>query len=365
MSKLFTPLKVGRMALSHRIAMAPMTRLRADQHHRPLPSVKEYYQQRACVPGTLLITEATVITPAHGGYSNVPGIYNDAQLEAWKEVTKAVHAQGSHIYMQLWALGRAGNPQFLQAQGYDVVSSSDVPMQSTFSDEMHHPRALREEEIYSAIEDFATAAQNAIRAGFDGVEIHGANGYLVDQFIQDVSNKRTDAWGGSLEKRSKFAVEVTRAVVNAIGNDRTAIRLSPWSRYQGMRMADPIPQFSDLVSKLADFKLAYLHACESDSKDPAENSKFLLDAYGNAGPVILAGGHNHESAKEAVDTKYKSNDVAIAFGRPFISNPDLAFRVQQNIPFASHDPASMYAQTSEGYIDYEFSDDFKSAKVSA
>lgn len=365
MSKLFTPLRVGHMALNHRIALAPMTRLRADNNHIPLPSVKEYYGQRASVPGTLLVTEATVISPKHGGYRNVPGIYNDSQIDAWKEVTRAVHKKGSYIYLQLWALGRAANPQFLQRCGYDLVSSSDVPMKSTFSDEMHYPQPLTEEGIQGAISDFTAAARNAMTAGFDGVEIHGANGYLVDQFIQDVSNRRTDAWGGSIENRSRFAVEVTRAVATAIGNDRTAIRLSPWSRYQGMRMSDPLPQFTDVVKKLAGLKLAYLHVCESDAEGNTDSLQPLLDAYSNASPVLVAGGYDGDSAARAVDTEYQKHNVVVAFGRPFISNPDLPFRVKNGISFSPFDPADMYTQTAKGYTDYRSSEEFELSKTSA
>ncbi|GIJ88148.1 hypothetical protein Asppvi_007065 [Aspergillus pseudoviridinutans] len=288
-----------------------------------------------------------------------PGIHTEEQIAAWKEVTHAVHEQGSYIYLQLWALGRAANPPYLKSSGYDLVSSSDVPMKSTFSDEMHYPRPLTEKEILGAVEDFTTAAGNAIAAGFDGVEIHGANGYLVDQFIQDVLNRRTDAWGGSIERRSRFALDVTRAVADAVGNDRTAIRLSPWSRYQGMRMSDPIPQFADLVVRLADFKLAYLHACESEAKKSTDSLRFLLDAYKRAGPVILAGNYDGESARKVVDETYEDNDLLVAFGRPYISNPDLVYRVQEGIPFSPLDPATMYAQTSEGYIDYEFCKKFQ------
>ncbi|KAL4732840.1 hypothetical protein BDV11DRAFT_201239 [Aspergillus similis] len=363
MSPLFSPIRVGRMALMHRIAMAPMTRLRADPSHIPLPSVKEYYQQRAVIPGTLLVTEATVISPRHGGYPNVPGIYTEQQIAAWKEVTKAVHEKGSYIYLQLWALGRAANPAFLQQQGLNLVSSSDVPMKSAFSDELHHPTPLTVEGIQDAITDFSTAAKNAIEAGFDGVEIHGANGYLVDQFIQDVSNKRTDSWGGNIERRSKFAVEVTRAVVDAVGQDRTGIRLSPWSRYQGMRMDDPIPQFRALVKELSQFQLAYLHVCESDSKADSHLG-WLLDAYRNAGPVVVAGNYNGETAAKALETQYKDHNVVVAFGRPFIANPDLVFRVKERIPFAAYDPKNMYAQTSEGYTNYKYSKEFEAVAAS-
>ncbi|KAL5356268.1 hypothetical protein BJX96DRAFT_171451 [Aspergillus floccosus] len=365
MSRLFETLKVGRMELSQRIAMAPMTRMRADTNHVPLTSVKEYYKQRASVPGSLLITEATVISPKFGGYANVPGIYNDTQIAAWKEVTQAVHESGSYIYMQLWALGRTANPSYQQQHGFDLLSASDVPMKSAFSDETHYPRPATEAEIQEAIADFATAAKNAIRAGFDGVEIHGANGYLIDQFIQDVSNRRTDRWGGNIENRSRLAEEVVKAVVDAVGTDRTAIRLSPWNTYQGMRMEDPVPQFSDVVKKLAKYKLAYLHACESDSKTSGDSLQWLFEAYGGASPVIVANNYTPESAKKAIDEEYAGHDVAVAFGRPYIANPDLPFRVKAGIPFEQLNPATLYSQASKGYTDYAFSKEFEQVQAAA
>jgi NADPH2 dehydrogenase len=355
MSKLFTPLKIGRMALKHRIVMAPMTRKRASDNHIPLPSVKTYYEQRSRNPGSLLITEATVISPQHGGYAHVPGIYNDAQIQAWREVTDAVHANGSYIFLQLWALGRAASPQFMKDRGFPLVSSSDVPMKSAYNDEIHYPVPLTEQGVQDAISEFALAAKNAMVAGFDGVEIHGANGYLVDEFIQDVSNKRTDSWGGSIENRSRFAVDATRAVAEAIGGDRTAIRLSPWSKYQDMGMADPHAQFTDVVQKLAPLGLAYLHICESENRATGESIQFLLDAYGNAGPVIVAVNYTAELAHTVVEEDYAKHDVAVALGRPYLSSPDLVTRVEKGIPFSPFDPATMYGQGDNGYIDYPFS----------
>lgn len=352
------------MNLSHRIAMAPMTRTRVDNNHVPLPFVKDYYEKRSCIPGSLLITEATVISPHHGGYPNVPGIWNKAQIEAWEKVTRAVHDKGAYIYMQIWAMGRTANPQFMEQRGYDLVSSSDVPMKSQFSGDMHYPRPLHESEILESIEDFAKAAKNAISAGFDGVEIHGANGYLVDQFIQDTSNKRTDSWGGSVPSRSRYVTEVVRAVADAVGHDRTAIRLSPWSRYQGMRMDDPVPQFSQVVKQLLDFDLAYLHLCESDAKDAGETLYPFFESYGKDNPVMVAGKYTSESAVKAVDEDCKDGNVMVAFGKPYISNPDLPFRVKEGIPFQPWDPQTMYTQSPEGYIDYKPSEEFLSRRVS-
>ncbi|KAJ5514632.1 Aldolase-type TIM barrel [Penicillium fimorum] len=362
MTKLFSPLRVGRVELSNRIAMAPMTRFRADDNHIPLPFVKDYYAQRASVPGTLLITEATFISARAGGYPNVPGIYNDAQIAAWKEVTDAVHAKGSHIYMQLWALGRVASPDLLKSEGgLDLVSSSATPA----SADAPTPRALSETEIHEWIADYAQAARNAIAAGFDGVEIHAANGYLIDQFNQDTCNKRTDAWGGSVEGRAKFAIEVSRAVIEAVGADRTGIRFSPWSTFQGMRMKDPKPQFEYLATQMAKLGLAYAHVVESTivgnaDVEAVDQLDFFLRAYGKASPVIVTGGYKADSAAQAADVKYADYDTIIGIGRPFISNPDLPFRIQKGIPFVPYDRDTFYVpKDPKGYTDYEFSAEFQ------
>ncbi|KAJ5742292.1 hypothetical protein N7533_011701 [Penicillium manginii] len=363
MTRLFTPLRVGGMELSNRIAMAPMTRFRVNDHHVPLPIVTEYYAQRASVPGTLLVTEGTIITPQAGGYANVPGIWNDAQVTAWKEVADAVHAKGSYIYMQLWALGRVASADMLKASGFDLVAPSDVPTSS----EAPSPRPLNEDEIQSYIHHFVQAARNAIAAGFDGVEIHGANGYLIDQFIQDVTNKRTDQWGGSVENRARFALEVTRAVADAVGADRTAIRFSPYSKFQGMKMKDPQPQFAYLARELAPLKLAYVHLVEgrlegSEIIETTDELHFFLDAYRGAGSVMVAGGYEPELAREAVDHKYKDHDVIVAFGRPFTSNPDLPFRIKENVALVPHDRNVLYLpKDPKGYNDWEFSAEFTKA----
>jgi NADPH2 dehydrogenase len=365
-SKLFEPLQVGPNKLSNRLIMAPLTRFRADDDHVQLPFVKEYYAQRACVPGTMLITEATPITPEAGGYPNVPGIYTDAQIKAWKEVTDAVHAKGSFIWLQLWALGRAANADFKKQEGSgDLVSSSDKVM----SDNSPKPRPMTEDEIEQYVKDFATAAKNAVeKAGFDGVEIHGANGYLIDQFTQDVCNYRTDKWGGSIENRSRFGLEVSKAVVEAVGADRTGIRLSPWSTFQGMQMEDPIPQFSHLVKGLKDLKLAYLHVVESriaGNADIEATQKVdpFIDIWGKTSPVFIAGGFKPDSAKRAVDEEYNDKDIAIVFGRHFISTPDLVFRIEKGIELAPYDRDTFYkAKSEEGYTDYAYSEEWVKAQ---
>lgn len=368
MSKLFAPINVGRMSLAHRIAMAPMTRFRIDDEHVPLPIVKDHYEQRASVPGTLLITEATLVSPRAGGFPNVPGIWSDAQIAAWRTVTDAVHAKGSYIYMQLWGLGRVASPDLLQKGGFDLTGPSATPS----SPEAPVPRALTEDEIRAFIADYVQAARNAIAAGFDGVEIHGANGYLIDQFTQDTSNQRTDAWGGSVENRARFALETIRGVVDAVGADRTAIRYSPFSTFQGMRMADPIPQFEYLARKTAEFKLAYVHVVEArvagnaDVNETGESLDFFVDAYSGAGPVMVAGGYKPESAKEAVDKRYKDHDVLVAIGRPWTANPDLPFMVKAGLPLRPYERDVFYLpKDPKGYVDYEFSEEFKAVQAAA
>lgn len=361
-SKLFSPLKVGNIELKHRIVMAPLTRYRADDNHVHSPHAAEYYGQRASTPGTLLITEATFISPKAGGYGNVPGIYNSAQITAWKKITDTVHAKGSFIFMQLWALGRAADPEVLKKElgpNGKFVSSSDIPMESGGVT----PEALSEEEIWEFVGAYRNAARNAIEAGFDGVEIHGANGYLVDQFTQDTANQRTDQWGGSVEKRARFALEVTKAVAEEVGAERTAIRLSPYSKFQAMKMDDPKPGFSYLAEKLKSFNLAYLHLVESrisgDSTiEATEKVDFLIDIWANTSPVFIAGGFVPKTAHEAVQ-KYANADICIIFGRYFVSNPDLVFRVKNNVELTPYDRSKFYTvRELDGYTNYPFCREF-------
>ena len=229
---LFMPIKVGHMNLSHRIIHAPLTRFRAYPTHVPGPYAATYYAQRASVSGTLLISEATCISQAAGGMDFVPGIYTQEQVVGWQEVTDAVHEKKSFIFCQLWALGRAAKPDVLAKENNSpFVSASPIPL----SYRPHPvPHALTEPEIRTYIDNYVAAARNAMTAGFDGVEIHAANGYLIDQFLQEVSNTRTDDWGGSVEKRAKFAIEIVDAIVKEVGAERVGIRFSPWSPHQGV-----------------------------------------------------------------------------------------------------------------------------------
>ncbi|KAL5115077.1 hypothetical protein ACEQ8H_007052 [Pleosporales sp. CAS-2024a] len=358
-SRLFKPLKVGNMELKNRVAMAPLTRFRASDEHVIMSIAAEHYGQRACVPGTLLVTEATIIAKQYGGYPNVPHIETQQQIDAWKKITDEVHKKGSFIYLQLWALGRVANKQFCEANGITVIGASPIALDSEHAE----PKEMTQDDIKNAVQAFAQAAKNAIAAGFDGVEIHGANGYLVDQFLQDKTNQRSDSYGGSIENRSRFVVEVTQAVVDAIGSDKTGIRLSPFSDFQGMHMADPIPQFSDVITKLNKLHLAYLHLVESrisgsadmESSDALDPLVKLFD-----GPLLIAGGFKPDSAKRLVDEERADRDVVVVFGRYFTSTPDLVFRLQKGIPLSPYNRDTFYNAKSEvGYTDQPFSDEWK------
>ncbi|KAI2638446.1 putative N-ethylmaleimide reductase [Xylaria nigripes] len=360
-SRLFRPVQIGNMTLAHRVGMSPLTRLRASADHVPLDMVVEYYMQRASIPGTLLISEGTFISKADRGVSNAPGIYTEEQIRSWRQVTDAVHLRGSYIFCQLWVPGRATLNEFAESEGISIYSSSATPLKSS----RVPPRELSLEECEEKIENYVRAATNAIAAGFDGVEIHGANGYLIDQFTQDCCNKRTDRYGGSIENRSRFTVELVTAICKAIGPERVGLRLSPWSTYNEMKMDDPIPQFSDLISKISNLNIAYLHLVESRVKgiddaeysDSSESLKFAYDLW--KGPLLVAGGFTSESARRLVDIEHPDKDIVVTFGRHFLSTPDLPFRLRHDIPLNKYDRNTFYAPGSAtGYIDYPFSDEF-------
>ncbi|KAF5378540.1 hypothetical protein D9615_007072 [Tricholomella constricta] len=372
--KLFQPTKVGPVMLSHRVVFAPLTRLRSTKStHVPIVSLmKEYYGQRARVSGTLLITEATFIAPQAGGHDNVPGIWSDDQIDAWKEITDTVHAHGSSIFLQLWALGRVADPSILASYNppFPLVGPSSIPVSSQT---LTPPRPLTTDEITEYTELFAQAAHNAVhRAGFDGVEIHGANGYIVDQFLQDVSNDRTDQYGGSVEGRSKFALEVVDAVSRAVGPERTGLRLSPWSTFQDMGMVDPVPQFTHLVTALRDAhpSLAYLHVVEPRASGPfereygAHESNDFVRAIWQERPYISAGGHTPATAVAAAER----DSELVAFGRFYISNPDLPLKLKNNRALTPYDRKTFYTPGERedahiGYTDYPFERDFEDIPV--
>ncbi|KAF1916019.1 hypothetical protein BDU57DRAFT_448480 [Ampelomyces quisqualis] len=349
--------------------MAPLTRYRMDDEWKATAMSKEYYEQRACVPGTLIVSEATIIAKNAAGRRNAPGIWTEAQIMSWKAITAMIHEKGCAIYCQLWHQGRSGDRRVLEEEGFRLRSSSAVPM----GPEDDTPEEMSEENIKEAIGDYAAAARNAIGAGFDGVEIHGANGYLPDQFLQTTCNKRTDNWGGSIENRARFHLEVTKAVIAAIGADRTAIRLSPYSDFNGMLMDEPEPTFEYLIKQLKPLGLSYLHLIEARIKgnDDADcggqkSVEWMVNLWDNVSPIVLAGGFLPESANQAIETTYKDHDVIIAFGRYFVANPDLVFRVREGVPLVRYDRAVFYTpKEAKGYIDYPFSQQYMDAIASA
>ncbi|WQF84899.1 Putative NADH:flavin oxidoreductase/NADH oxidase, aldolase-type TIM barrel, oxidoreductase Oye [Colletotrichum destructivum] len=379
-TKLFQPLKVGKMDLAHRVAMAPLTRYRADDDSVPLPIVPQYYADRASAPGTLIITEATAVSPADVGDLDLPDFSTPAQIAAWKNVFDAIHAKGSYVFQQLWSLGRAADPSFVKGRGYKYCSSSDIQM----TGRPCPPEALTEEEIWEKINSWRVAARNVVAAGGDGIEIHGAHGYLVDQFTRDSVNKRTDKWGGSVENRARFLLEIIKAVVDEIGAERVALRLSPFATFQESYSSDTWEQTSYIIREIkkAGYKLAYLSLVEAvgnpvnlgivprqptDDVQPFDEARpqtldFILEEWDNQSPVIVAGGYLGDSARWAVDERYAKWDVAVAFGRYFISNPDLVFRVKNRIPFAPYDRTTFYKKKSnDGYNTYEFSNEYVKA----
>jgi len=345
-SKLFQPLRIGDVTLQHRIVMAPMTRMRSNESHTPSAATLEYYTQRSKVPGSLIITEGTSISEDDGLMPLVPGIYSEDQIRAWRKITNAVHGNKSFIVLQIAALGRAARKD--HQNEHPVVAPSAITLSTNPNEE--RPHALTVDEIKAVIARFVTAAKNAVKAGFDFVEIHGAHGFLVDQFLQDVSNHRLDNYGGSIEKRSRFAIEVVKAVAEAIGESKTAIKLSPWSTHQDMGMTEPIPTFSFLISALRDQlpDLAYIHVVEADSGDLTKNEP--LRKLWQPKPYFTAEGYGAESAVKAADEK----GVAVVIGKWYISNPDLPDRIKNGWPLSPFDETTFYGMGLDvkGYTDY-------------
>jgi N-ethylmaleimide reductase len=362
MTSLFDPLKVGALDLPNRIVMAPLTRNRAP-NAVPTPLMATYYAQRATAG--LLITEATAITHQAQGYADVPGLYGTEQLDGWKRVTQAVHEAGGRIVVQLWHVGRISHtslqpnneapvaPSAIAAKTKTVLIQDGVP---TFVD-TSKPRALRAEEIPGIVLNYRHAAMQAIAAGFDGVEIHAANGYLIDQFLKTGSNERTDDYGGSITNRARFLLEVVAAVTEAVGAARTGIRLSPVTPANDAIDADPQPLFDHVVKKLAAHKLAYLHLIEGATGGPREMPERPFDyeamrkAYrtaGGKGAWMVNNGYDLPMAKDAV----AEDDDLVAFGRPYIANPDLVARLKAGGPFNTPDKSTFYGGGAKGYTDY-------------
>jgi len=352
--KLFEPYKLGSIELKNRLVMAPMTRSRAIGNI-PNGLMAEYYRQRS--GAGLMITEGTAPSANGLGYPRIPGIYSAAQVEGWKTVTNAVHAAGSKIFMQLMHTGRVSHPENME-EGTEIVAPSAI----AFADEMWTdtkgmqpyptPKAMTQGDIDQAQEEFVNAARNAIAAGFDGVEIHGANGYLVDQFINPASNKRTDKYGGTVENHSRFAIEVAKKVAAAIGSEKTGIRLSPNGAFNGMVVFDQVDEtYEYLAGELGKLNLAYIHTVDHSSMGAPGVSETVKSKIRKAfgGPIIASGGLEKATA-EAILTENKAE--LVAFGRPYLSNPDLDFRLKNNLPMQSPDFSTFYTPGEKGYTDY-------------
>lgn len=363
--KIFSPLKIGDLELKNRVIMAPLTRMRSKQPGNvPYELNAKYYAQRASAG--LIISEATQVCQEGQGYPATPGIHSLEQVEGWKLVTDEVHKNGGKIFLQLWHVGRISHRSHQPNQQLPVAPSAIKPSGGTYSKDWKQvafetPRALEISEIKDVVEQFKKGALNAKNAGFDGVEVHGANGYLLDQFLQDGSNKRTDIYGGSIENRARLLLEVTDAAIEIFGNGRVGVRLSPYGTFNDMSDSDPVKLFSYVLKELENRKVAYVHIIEprssgaggSDSanENAVETAKLFRNSFN--GVLISAGGYNPKMAIEAVE-----NDVAdaVAFGRLFIANPDLVRRIKEQKELNKYNRATFYGGGEEGYINYQFLD---------
>lgn len=359
MSKLFTPIKVGPHAIEHRVVLAPLTRMRAEPGDIPGGLMAEYYGQRTS-KGGFLIGEATIASPTGNGYLGAPGLYNDGQIAGWKKVTDAVHAKGGTIFLQLYHAGRQSSSQ-LQPNGDRPVGPSEVPHGGAAYTEAgwvpNTPnRALTIPEIEGLVESFHEAAERGVTAGFDGVEIHAANGYLFDQFLQDGSNKRTDKYGGLFENRARFLLDVTKALISVWGSNKVAVRLGPSGSWGDMSDSDPEGLFTYVARELATLNLAYLHLIEprvlgnvdDESKDPNPVAAQLIRKH-YPGTIIAAGGFNGDNAEAIVQA---GDADLVAFGRHFIANPDLPERIRHKLPLNAYDRPTFFGGTHIGYTDY-------------
>lgn len=362
--KLFSPLQLGPYQLEHRVALAPLTRMRAEKPSlAPRPLNAEYYAQRA-TPGGLLIAEASPVANTAFGSPAVPGIYTEAQIEGWRKVVDAVHAKGGIIFLQLWHVGRVSHSSF-QPGGVLPVSASAVAIPPEFKAstadgklvDYETPRALETAEVAGVVDAFRQAANNALKAGFDGVEIHGANGYLLEQFLQSHSNLRTDRYGGSIENRARLLLEITQACAEVWGANRVGVRLSPYGIANGSGEPDPMPLYTHVVQALNPLGLAYLHFIEPRSSGAGRAevnwqnvpSAMVLFRPIWKGVLITAGGFTGETAEAAIAEGHA--DI-VAFGRIFISNPDLPRRLQHGFPLTPYNRKTFYGGDAAGYTDY-------------
>ena len=349
---LFSPIKMGACDLPNRIIMAPLTRMRAPEGI-PTELMATYYRQRASAG--LIISEATPISPQGVGYPATPCIYNSLQIEAWKKITDAVHAANGHIFLQLWHVGRISHPDF--HDGHLPVAPSAIAAKGnavtpTGMKPFVEPRALATDEIQGIVEDYRKAARNALLAGFDGVEIHSANGYLLDQFLRDGTNVRTDQYGGTLANRTRLVLEVAQAVIDVWGPDRVGIRLSPSGTFNDMSDSDPESIFTYLLAQLNQLDLAYFHivdALEGDIRHGANVIKLEILRKAYKGVLIVCGGYDQKRAEETIEKGWAD---AVAFGQLYIANPDLVERFNSKAPLNTPDPATFYGGDEKGYTDY-------------
>jgi N-ethylmaleimide reductase len=363
MSKLLTPIQIGPVPLKHRVVMAPLTRSRAEQPGGvPGELMREYYAQRAS-DGGLIIGEATSISPSARGWFGAPGLYSAEQVEGWKKITRAVHAKGGRIFAQLWHTGRSSHISV--TEGSVPVSASVSPAYWEDANNLTSTpagwvqpsphRSLGTSEIAGIVEDYRRAAERAKAAGFDGIELHSANGYLLDQFLQNGSNKRTDTYGGSIENRARFLLEVVEALASVFGGDRVAVRIGPNGKWNGMSDSDPQALFGYVAEQLNQFGLAYLHIIEPRVKGN------IVIAEGQApiaaeqlrkvfkGTIMAAGGFEPDMAEAVL----QSGDAdLVAFGRHFVSNPDLPERIRLSHLLTAYDRDTFYTFDAHGYTDY-------------
>jgi len=350
---LFSPIKIGNYTLKNRIFMAPMTRNRSVEDNVANDLMATYYGQRASAG--LIITEGSQISTQGIGYPYTPGIHTDAQVQGWKKTTRSVHEKGGKIFLQLWHVGRISHSSFHDGE-LPVAPSAIKPSGEVYTlegmKEFERPRALHLNEIKDIVKEYAKGARNAIEAGFDGVEIHGANGYLLDQFLRDGTNKREDEYGSSVENRSRFLFDVIKAVSAEIGSDKVGVRLSPSGTFNDMSDSDPQKHFAYICEKLNDFNLAYLHiidALEGDIRHGANVVELgvLRDAY--KGVLIANGGYTKERASKVIEDNRAD---AVSFASLFLANPDLPERFEMNASLNEADPDTFYTQGEKGYTDY-------------
>ena len=355
---LFTAVRIGPYRIENRVVMAPLTRNRAGNGNVPRAMAVEYYVQRASAG--LIVTEATQVSPQGVGYPGTPGIHTAAQVEGWRRVTDAVHAEGGRIFLQLWHVGRISHPSLQPDGALPVAPSAIRPDGQTFTESgpkpFVTPRALETYELPGIVETFRAGAANALVAGFDGVEIHAANGYLIDQFLRDGSNKRTDGYGGPVENRARFLFEVLDAVVGVWGADRVGIRLSPINSFNSMRDSDPDATFGYVAARLSRYGLAYLHVVETDSGGSATPQTYDRDALRAAyrGVYIANGGYDRPRAERAIA---EGKADLVSFGAPYVANPDLVERFALGAALNRPDPSTFYGGDERGYIDYPFLDE--------